>query len=416
MTPGRETDGAGRPDDPDPGQHPASTTVTHSGGGTPGPLAGLRVLELANLYAGPLIAAMLGDLGADVVKVEPPGGEPFRAIADRNPDAGPGVFTLVSRNKRTVAIDHDDPEGRALLARLTAAADVIVANHPQRVLDRMGCTYEAVRARNPSAVMVNVTGWGDGPYGDRGGNGTIAEAFSGLTDLLAAGTEPTLSPALLGDSLTALSGTIGALAACHARATSGGEGQYVEVPMFEAVLTVMAPQIASFGTSAPTSSSGLRRIMATGDDQRVVATAYTTAQIVRLLDAVGVEPAVDGRPITDADQLAELVGRWVARHDLRTVLEAFEHARIPATAVNDVGSLIDDPHVRARGVIDHVDTEPHGRVSMPRPAPRFGGTPAPGPRFAERPVGADTAAVLADWLGHDADPTPDPANADGPDA
>ena len=370
-----------------------------------GPLSGLRVVELASLYAAPLLAAMLGDLGADVVKVEPPEGEPFRAIVGRDEAAGPSVWTLVTRNKRMVVADHRQPDGLELLRRLTGAADVVVANHPHAVLERMDCTYEAISARNSAVVMVNVTGWGDdGPYAGRGGNGTIAEAFAGLTDVVTSGEDRPLSPALLGDCLTALSGAVGALAACLWRATTSGRGQYVEVPMYEAVLRVVAPQIVAWrpGQPAERSGAGLRQVFRTADGRRVVATAYTVAQIERLLDAVGVgRPDGPDGPPTDAATLGRLVEEWAGAHDLATVLAALEATRIPAAPVNDVEAVLADPHVQDRGSIAAVDVSGHGLVRMPAPTPRLSATPAVPPRFAERPLGADTADVRRDWLGVD---------------
>jgi crotonobetainyl-CoA:carnitine CoA-transferase CaiB-like acyl-CoA transferase len=372
-----------------------------------GPLAGLRVLELANLYAGPLIAAMLGDLGADVVKVEPPEGEPFRAIVSRDVNGAPSVWTLVSRHKRMVVVDDRQPDGVELLRRLTAVADIVIVNHPPSVLKRMDCTYDAISARNPGAVMVNVSGWGDvGPYAERGGNGTIAEAFAGLTHTLAAAEGPALTPALLGDCLTALTGLAGVLAACYWRATVSGQGQYVELPMFEAVLTAVAPQIVSYrpDSAAARTGGGLRQVFATADGGWIVATAYTIAQIERLLDTVGVERPGAGDdtsagPPTDPATLAALVGEWVGAHDLETALAAFAATRIPASSVNDVGAVLADPHVIARRSVVDVETPTHGSVRMPRPAPRLSRSPAAAARFAERPLGADTAEVCADWLG-----------------
>ena len=377
--------------------------------GSAGPLDGLHVLELANLYSGPLIGAMLGDLGADVVKVEPPEGEPFRAIASRAPDDSPGVWTLVSRNKRMVAIDDRQPDGVTLLGRLTARADVIVVNQPQSVLERMDCTYGAISARNPRAIMVNVTGWGDGPYAGRGGNGTIAEAFGGLMSVLAPD-DPTPSPALLGDCLTALTGMVGVLAACYWRAVASGEGQYVEVPMFEAVMAAVAPQIVAFEPGAPPrTGDGLRRAFRTEDGQRIVATAYTTAQIVRLLQAVGERtpgvpgvPGAEGEtadPPTDGATLTGLVDRWVGRHDLETVMAAFAEARIPATPVNDIAALLTDPHVVAREVVVDVESPVHGSVRMPRPTPVLSRSPGKAPAFTEGRLGADSNEVCTDWLG-----------------
>ncbi|MGA8370432.1 MAG: CoA transferase [Acidimicrobiales bacterium] len=381
--------------------------LTEAPVGPVAPLDGLHVLELANLYSGPLIGAMLGDLGADVVKVEPPEGEPFRAIASRGPDDSPGVWTLVSRNKRMVAIDHRLPDGITLLGRLTARADVIIVNQPQSVLERMDCTYYAINARNPRAVMVNVTGWGDGPYAERGGNGTIAEAFGGLTSVLAPD-DPTPSPALLGDCLTALTGMVGVLAACYWRAVTSGEGQYIEVPMFEAVMAAVAPQIVSYQPGAPPrTGDGLRRAFQTEDGQPIVATAYTTAQIVRLLQAVGERaPGAEGEtadPPTDGATLTGLVERWVGRHDLETVMVAFAEARIPVTPVNDIGALLADPHVVAREVVVDVATPVHGSVRMPRPTPVLSRSPGKAPASTEGRLGADSNEVCTDWLGMNED-------------
>src|SRR3984893_8402410 len=151
-----------------------------------GPLANLRVLELATLNAGPTLGAILGDLGADGVKVAPPSGDELRVLG---PPAGgqarPSLWTLVARNKRVVTLDYKQPDGQALLGRMTAVADVVVLNQPRPLLERIGCTYEAISARNPRAVVVQVSGWGDtGPYAELGGNGTLGEAFAGLTDTL----------------------------------------------------------------------------------------------------------------------------------------------------------------------------------------------------------------------------------------
>ena len=368
-----------------------------------GPLAGLRVLELASLYAAPLLAAILGDFGADVVKVEPPEGEPFRAIVGRDDGGGPSVWTLVTRNKRMVVADHRQPDGLELLRRLTAVADVVVANHPHAVLERMDCTYEAISARNPAVVMVNVSGWGDdGPYAGRGGNGTIAEAFAGLTDVVTAGEDRPLSAALLGDCLTALSGAIGVLAACVWRASASGRGQYVEVPMYEAVLRAVAPQVVALRPGAATerAGGGLRQVFRTADGRRVVATAYTVAQIERLLDAVGVPRPAAGLP-TDAATLGRMVEEWAGGHDLATVLAALEATRIPAAPVNDVAAVVADAHVQARRSVADLDVAGHGSVRMPAPTPRLSVTPGTRPRFAERALGADTAAVCRDWLGDD---------------
>jgi hypothetical protein len=214
-----------------------------------GPLDGQRVLELATLNAGPSLTAMLGDLGAEVVKVELPSGDDFRILGTATDDAlRPGLWNLVARNKRMVTLDYKRPEGVALLAKLTVAADIIVCNQPRSLLERLDCTYESIAARNPRAVVVQVSGWGaTGPYADLPGNGTLGEAFAGLTDLQRdASDTPRLTGALLGDHLTALAGVIGTLAACYWRDAQGGTGQLVDVALYEAVVAALGPQIVTW--------------------------------------------------------------------------------------------------------------------------------------------------------------------------
>jgi formyl-CoA transferase len=371
-----------------------------------GPLVGLRVLEVASLFAAPLIGAILGDLGADVVKVEPPGGDQLRVLggdAER-----PGPWTLQSRNKRMITLDATTERGRLLLHRLTAVADVVTLNHTTDLLQKMECTYEEIAARNPRAIVVNTTAFGPtGPYAARTGNGSIAEAFGGLTHLLGDdGDDLALSPVLFGDYLTALAGVAGTLAACYWRDARGGRGQYVDLTMYEAVLALLGPQVLALdghpGRDGPGAESsprrtGLRGSFRTGDGRWVVATAYSDAQIRRLLEAVGMPVDADsdsGR----APDLASLATRWISSQDRDKVIEALVAARIQVAPVNDLASLGADPQVRHRASLVRVDRTGSDAVSFARPTPTLSASPA-SIRWADRPVGADQQAVLEDWLG-----------------
>ncbi len=382
----------------------APTNPTPPVGG--GPIAGLRVLELATLNAGPGLGAMLGDLGADVVKVELPAGDDFRVLgtAASGPPR-PGLWNLVARNKRMVTLDYKQPAGVALLARLTAVADVIVCNQPPALLERMGCSYPAIAERNPGAVVVQITGWGTtGPDADLAGNGTLGEAFAGLTDLQrdAEGT-PRLGGALLGDHLTALAGVVGTLAACYWRDAHGGTGQLVDVALYEAVVAAIGPQVVAWVDDAPPPDPtaahrvprGIRETFETADGRWVAVTSYSNAQIARLLEAVGVEVADDETP-----DLPALVGGWIAANPLATVLEQFRALRIGIAPVNDVGALLDDPHARARQAVIELDHPVFGVVRVPRPAPRLSATPGD-VRSVDRGLGQDNAEVYAEWLGID---------------
>jgi crotonobetainyl-CoA:carnitine CoA-transferase CaiB-like acyl-CoA transferase len=368
----------------------------------------LRVLEIASLFAAPLIGAMLGDLGADVVKVEPPAGDQLRVLGG---DAQrPGPWTLQSRNKRMITLDPSTETGRALLHRLTAVADVVTLNHATNLLQEIGCTYEDISARNPRAIVVNTTAFGPtGPYAARTGNGSIAEAFAGLTELLRPGDDDGgLTPILFGDYLTALAGVAGTLAACYWRDARGGQGQYADLTMYEAVLGLLGPQVLALGGHGAESAAngesrpkrtGLRGVFQTGDGRWVVATAYSDAQIRRLLEAVGVTANPDDGS-GESHDLAALAARWISTQDRDKVVEALVSARIQVTPVNDLVSLAADPQVQHRGSLVNLDRTGSDPVSFARPAPTLSASPA-SIRWADRPVGADQEAVIHDWLGPD---------------
>jgi formyl-CoA transferase len=354
----------------------------------------VRVLEVASLFAAPLMGAMLGDLGADVVKIEPPGGDQLRILGAR--DGRPGVWTLSSRNKRMVTVDTSTADGLEVLHRLTAVADVVTLNHPRHRLEALGCTYEDIARRNPRAVVVNLSAFGPtGPYADRPGNGSLAEAFGGLSSLVRdAEGRPMLTPILFGDHLAALAGVIGTIAACYWRDARGGEGQYVDLTMYEAVMTVLGPQVlASAPGDEPRRPGGLRGTFRTADGTWVVATAYSDTHITRLLNAVGVVPG-DG----PAPDLGSLVADWIAGRDRASVLAALAEAGIHAAPINDFVSLVSDPQVRYRESVVQIEDEVHGPVGVPGPVPRLSRTPAAMGRSG-RGLGVDTADVLADWLG-----------------
>jgi formyl-CoA transferase len=358
---------------------------------------------MANMFAAPLIGAMLGDLGAEVVKVEPPGGDQFRMLGSGADPNRPNSWTLVTRNKRMVTVDTSTAEGLDLLHRLTAVADVILLNHPRTLLERLDSTYEAIAARNPRAVVVNASTFGtSGPYADRTGNGSLAEAFSGLTDnFRGSGGRPFLTPLPLGDHLTALAGVIGTVAACYWRDARGGQGQYVDLAQYEAVLTMLGPRVISWLPDHPpvgadsTRSSGLRGTFQTADGQWVTVTAYSDAQITRLLTAVGVDVPSEG---ASAEQLAALAEEWIGTRDRQTVVDALLAARIQISPINDITALLADPHVQHRQSIVEVSDPVLGPVRVLNPTPRLTAT-AGRVRWINRPLGADNDAVYGEWLG-----------------
>ena len=382
-------------------------------------LEGLRVLDLAILFSAPQISAILGDLGADVVKLEPPprdgkpGGDPMRTMGVRQ--GGKSLtWALVSRNKRTVTCDPGTAEGRVLLHRLVAAADVVVENLPAATLQKWGATPDELLAVNPNVIVVSVSCYGStGPYAGRDGNGSLAEAFGGLTHLTGESDGPPMLPSLaLGDTLTAIAGTVGTLAACYHRDARGGHGQKVDVSMFEPVLQLLTGSIVGYvdGAESPRRTGSRvpngvpRNVYRTRDDVWLVVSGTTDNQVGRLLPILGLDTD-EGRAkfakvadrVRHADELDQLVAEWIAAHDRDEVIETFLGARIPVAPVNTVADIVDDPHVQARGDIVTVDDADVGPVRMVAPLARLSATPAE-IRWAGPALGAHTDEVLEEWL------------------
>jgi crotonobetainyl-CoA:carnitine CoA-transferase CaiB-like acyl-CoA transferase len=379
-----------------------------------GALDGLRVLDISTLFAAPQIAAVLGDLGADVVKVEPPQGDPLRAMGVQRGGRSL-MWALVARNKRSITLDLDTDGGRDLLHRLAERADVLVENFPSSTLERWRCTYDELAARNPHLVMVSVSCYGaTGPYRDRPGAGTLAEAFGGLTHMIGDADGPPMLPSVaLGDTVTAMAGVIGALAACYHRDTGGGRGQHVDVSMYEPVLQLLAGTIAAYDPAGePPRRTGSRvpggvprNVYRTRDGEWVAVSGTTDAQVARLLPLLGHDTPADfgrfGRSaarLAAADELDGLVADWVAARDRDDVLDGLLDARIPAAPVNDLAAVLGDPHVSSRSSVLRIDDDELGSLTMPAPTPRLGATPAQiratGPR-----LGAHNNEVFREWLG-----------------
>jgi formyl-CoA transferase len=377
-------------------------------------LEGVKVLDMATLFPAPLVGAMLGDFGADVVKVEDTAGDPQRVTGVMRGDRSV-VWVLTGRNKRSIVLDLSTVSGLERLRALTAAADVVVSNQPRRVLQRWGCTYEEIAQRNPSAVMVSVSAFGtEGPNAELPGNGTLAEAYGGVTHMTGDPSGPPMLPSVpLGDCLGAMSGFMGAVIALYWRDARGGTGQYVDASMFEPVVALMGPAMAGWSPDAPppmrTGSrvpGGVPRNLYRSADGRWLALSGTTdAQSARVREVIGRTGPADaarwGRSaerLRHGDELDGLVAAWIAGRPADDVLRAFREARVPIVFVNDLRALLADPHVEARGSVVVVDDPEAGPVHVPAPYPRLSATPGSFRRPAPA-LGADAPGILADWLG-----------------
>jgi len=385
---------------------------------TPSALEGLRVLDLSTLFSAPQIGAMLGDLGADVVKLEVPGGDPLRSLGVSR--GGRSLsHAMAGRNKRCITLDLESEEGREVFGRLVDAADVLVENWPRATLERWGATWPELSRRNPRLVVVSVSGFGrSGPYAERAGAGTLAEAFAGLTHLTGEADGPPILPSVpLGDTLTAVVGVVGALAACYHRDARDGTGQHVDVSMYEPVLELLSGAVAAWDGESPApmrSGSRLaggapRNVYRAGDGRWLVVSATTDAQAGRVLGLLEREDAAHqerfGRAqdrIANADELDGLVADWIAERPREEVLAAMTERRIPAGPVNDLVDLAADPHVRARESVQVLEDEVLGEVTLVAPVPRLEGTPGR-IRHLGAELGAHNAEVYSEWLALPAD-------------
>jgi succinyl-CoA---D-citramalate CoA-transferase len=356
------------------------------------PLDGLRVLDIGTLFPGPLCAAMLGDLGADVIKVEPPGGDGLRGMGEKI-DGRSLAWAVIGRNKRSITLDLDDARGQGLLHRLVERADLVVENLPARSLERWHCTYAELAARNPRLIVVSLSCFGrTGPYAERAGNGTLAEAFGGLTHMTGERDGPPLLTSLpIGDVLAAVFGVTGALAACYQRDARGGRGQRVDVSMYEPILQLLANGVslhARTGRSEQRSGSRIpgaapRNTYRTRDGRWLALSAVTDRLVATLLRLIGRDPEAERERFGSADlrrahedELDALVAQWIATRDLAPLFDALVRAGIPAAPVNDVAALFADPHVRARGSFATVEDPALGPIAFVAPAPRLEGSPA----------------------------------------
>lgn len=380
-----------------------------------GALSGLRVLDISTFLAAPQVSAMLADFGADVIKLEPPGGEALRKIgAQRNGASVSWAFT--SRNKRTITCALDTTEGQDLLRRLVREVDVLVENFPVAMLESWGCSWPDLVAINPNLVMVSVSCYGrTGPLSDRAGAGTLAEAFGGLTYMTGEADGPPMLPSIpLGDTLVAFSGVIGALvAAWHVRVNGGG-GQHVDVSMYEPVLTLMQSTIAAYdpnGDEAPHRTGSRvpggvpRNVYRTREGRWIVVSGTTDRQVERILKLIG-QDTDEGRArfarstdrLRNADELDGLVAQWVGANTATDVIAALDANRIPVAPVHDVPGLLADPHIAARESITTLDDPVLGPVTLVRPSPVLSETPGE-VRFTGPAPGQHNADVYGEMLG-----------------
>ncbi|MFF5478775.1 CaiB/BaiF CoA transferase family protein [Streptomyces sp. NPDC012935] len=375
------------------------------------PLSGLRVLDLATLFAGPLAATMLGDFGAEVVKVEHPE-KPDPSRGHGPSKDGVGLWwKVLGRNKRTITLNLSRPGGRATLLRLVATADVVIENFRPGTLEKWDLGWPELSAANPRLVLARITGFGQfGPYAHRPGFGTLAEAMSGFAALTGEpDAPPTLPPFGLADSIAGLATAYAVMTALAARRRTG-EGQVVDMALIEPMLLALGPQATWYDqlgyvqerTGNRSANNAPRNTYRTADGTWVAVSTSAQSIAERVMHLVGRPDLIDepwfatgADRARHADVLDKAVGDWIGRHTRVDVLAAFEKAEAAVAPIQDVRDVMTDPQYAALDTITTVDDPELGPLRMQNVLFRLSATPGT-IRWTGRPHGADTDEILTD--------------------
>jgi formyl-CoA transferase len=392
------------------------TSSSSAGPTAAGPLAGLKVVELGQLIAGPFAARTLADFGAEVVKIEPPGaGDPLRMW--RLLKDGTSVWWQVqSRNKRSLALDLRQAEAQAIVRQLAAEADVLIENFRPGAMEGWGLGPDELLAANPALVMLRISGYGQtGPYRDRPGFGVVAEAMGGLRHLTGEpGRVPVRVGVSIGDTLASLHGVIGVLMAMqHRHATVSaeypkGRGQVVDVALYEAVFNCMEsllPEYSAFGAVREAAGSALPGIAPTNayrcaDGGYAIVAGNGDSIFRRLMECIGrpdlaADPALAGNTgrVAQVEMLDAAIGGWTAQRTVDEVLAALDAAHVPAGRIYTIADIAADPHYAARGMLQQVRMADGSTLAVPGFVPKLSLTPA-SHRHNAPALGADTDTVL----------------------
>jgi formyl-CoA transferase len=374
------------------------------------PLAGIKVLELGSLVAGPYASALLAQFGAEVIKIEPPGeGDPLRQW--RKVHNGTSLWWYSqSRNKKSVTLDLKSDTGREIVHRLVRGCDVVIENFRPGTLERWGIGWEALSAINPKLIMVRVSGYGQtGPYRERPGFAAIAECMGGLRYVSGFPDRPPVRVGVsLGDTLAGLYGTLGALMALHHLKVNGGKGQLIDVALYESVFAVMeslVPEYQMFGHVRERTGSALPGITPSntylsGDGQYVAIAGNGDGIFKRLMQAIGRDDLASDPELANNEgrtrhsaRLDAAISAWTGAHPLAHILEVLNQAAVPGGRVYTAADIVVDPHYEERQMIEH-HTLPDGQpIDVPGIVPKLSATPGR-TEWLGPPLGAHTAEVL----------------------
>ena len=381
-----------------------------------GPLDGVRVLDLSRLVAGNTLTQVLGDFGAEVIKVEPPAGDTLRAW---QVNAVPTNWKLYARNKKSLCLELRRPEARRLLLDLAPSAAMVIESFRPGTLEKMGLAPRSPHERNPKLAIVRISGWGqDGPYRRRPGFGTLVEGLSGFASFNGfADREPVLPPMYLADTVAGLYGAAAAMIALREVERNGGHGQVIDLPLLDPLFAVLGPQAANYrltGKVKPRSGSrstnaGPRNAYRCQDGLYVCLSSSTQKMAERLFRSIG-RPELTADPrystnagrVQHAEALDAIIGEFVAQRTQAENVAFFEQAEVTIGPIYDIRQILEDPHVLARELVADYPDPDMGAFPMHHVVPRLSGTPGsirtPAPRLGEHnrallaEVGVDDAA------------------------
>ncbi len=381
------------------------------------PLEGLKVVDIAVLFASPTISQNMGDFGADVIKVEhPKSGDSLRSLGAAK-DGIPLWWKITNRNKRCVTLDLGKPEGQEIFKKLIADADVLTENFRPGTMEKWGLGWEVLHALNPRLVFVRVSGFGQtGPYKDKPGFGTLAEAMSGFAFITGqADGPPTLPGTGLADAVAGQLGTWATMMALYERDHKSGKGQYIDLSVLEPLFTILGDQAITYdqlgkvqqrtGNRVP-SIGAPRNIYKTKDGRWLALSANAPAIAARVFAAIG-QPDLINDPrfkdnrarIANIDEVDRIVGGWIAEQTAEAALQKFDEYECACAPVYSIADIFADPHFQAREAVTTVEDPELGPIRMQNVFPRLSRTPGkirwPGPTR----MGQHNEEIYCDKLG-----------------
>ncbi|MCF4130213.1 CaiB/BaiF CoA transferase family protein [Methylobacterium sp. SyP6R] len=369
--------------------------------GAKGTLDGVRVLDLSRLFAGNVLTQILGDFGAEVIKVEPPEGDTLRAWKTEGIETH---WKIYARNKKSLCLSMRDPRAVDLIRKLVPSCQVFVESFRPGVLETMGLSPEALHKLNPGLTIIRISGWGqDGPYAQRPGFGTVIEGFSGFASMNGFGDrEPVLPPMYLADGVAGLYGASAAMIGLREVEVNGGRGQVIDLPLLDPLFAILSPQVANYRltgkvkprTGSRSTNSAPRNAYRCSDGLYVGLSGSIQRMTERLFRAIGRPDLVDdprfrtnADRLRHADELDAIIGAFIGARTQAETVAFFEAAEVTIGPIYDASQIVKDPHVVARELVaDYPDPE-MGRLPMHHIVPRLGGTPGtirtPAPRLGE---------------------------------